>query len=316
MTENAAAFAVRSLHHISEALRALDLDHVALEQTITAISETQQPVVCSGVGKSGFIAAKFAATLNSLAIRAFHLNPTDALHGDMGFVADGSVVILMSNSGTTAELRNLLPALQARNCLITSVVSDRESPLARAATYTIAYGGLREVDEHGLAPTTSTVVQLALADVLAAAASRRCRFPASDFYRNHPAGALGKRFLKVDLLMRTDDQLPVVDVGSSLTEALETMTQKYVGCACVVESDGRLVGLITDGDIRRALARRVDIYSASVLDIMERQPQIAYIGERVEKLMQKNEFLGRHFSVPVVDDEHVLRGILVSIDLI
>ena len=162
-------------------LSRIDLDEVQLHGALNLIRFSVLPVVCSGVGKSGFIAAKMVATLNSL-VKAVYLNPTDALHGDLGVVEDKSVVVLISNSGTTAELIKLLPSLQARKCQIISLVSNNESPLAEGSKHVIAYGAIREVDEHGLAPTTSTVVQLALVDALAAAVSRSRHFAKTDFF--------------------------------------------------------------------------------------------------------------------------------------
>ena len=199
LTDNV-LFVRNGLNHFADTLARIELDETELRGALDLIIFTESPVICSGVGKSGFIAAKLVATLNSLGIRAAYLNPTDALHGDLGVVADGSVVILISNSGSTTELRNVVPSLQARECAIISIVSSGTSPLAKLATHVLNYGSVKEVDEHGLAPTTSTVVQMAMADMLAAAVSRARRFKPNDFYRNHPAGALGKRLMKVDAL--------------------------------------------------------------------------------------------------------------------
>lgn len=305
-----------SLAHFAETLASIPLDEKELSGTIKKLAATQLPVICSGVGKSGFIAAKLAATLNSLDIQATFLNPTDALHGDLGIVADGSIVILISNSGTTLELRNLAPSLQDRNCQVISIVSDEQSPLAKSANHVLNYGKVSEVDEFGLAPTTSTVVQLAIVDALAAEASRARNFQKNDFFRNHPSGALGKRMMKVEALMRQGESLPVVVADSPLEETLATISAKRMGCACVVDEAGRLVGLITDGDIRHALENRIDIYSSKAADVMQAQPQTARLGEYVEDLMQADEYLGRHFTVPILDSQHVLCGVLVSIDLI
>lgn len=313
---NSADFVVNSIIHIADTLRNISLDAESISGAVDLLCSTDLPVVCSGVGKSGFIAAKLVATLNSFGICAVFLNPTDALHGDLGCVADGSVVVLFSNSGTTSELRSLLPALQLRDCKIISVVSDGKAPLAEAATHAITYGKLTEIDELGLAPTTSTVIQLALADAIAAATSRERNFTRHSFYRNHPAGALGKRLMKVEALMRQNDNLPLVAGHSPLTEVFATISAKRIGCTCVVDADGRLIGIITDGDIRRGIEQKIDIYNSFAADLMQKSPRTAKIGEYVEQLMKKDDFLGRHFIVPVVDDDHILRGVLVSIDLI
>ena len=313
---NAASFVRKGLALFGNSLARIDLDETALQGALDLMTSTELPVVCSGVGKSGFIAAKLVATLNSLGVRAAYLNPTDALHGDLGAVADKSVVILISNSGRTTELRNLIPSLQSRECKIISLVSSGSSPLAKVATHVLSYGAVDEVDEHGLAPTTSTVVQLAMADALAAAVSRARRFKPNDFYRNHPAGALGKRLMKVDALMRRGDHVPKVTAESTMIETLGAITAKHVGCTCVIDAGGRLVGLITDGDIRRELEKRVDIYATTASEIMQTQPQTAQLGDYVEQMLKKHEYLDRHFTVPVIDTDRTLYGLLVSIDLI
>lgn len=311
-----AEFFREGLAHFSSTLSNISLDETALRGALHALTSTELPVICSGVGKSGFIAAKLVATFNSLGVRAAYLNPTDALHGDLGVVADRSIVILISNSGNTIELRNLVPSLNARECQIISLVSSSSSFLAKAATYVLDYGAVTEVDEYSLAPTTSTVVQLAMADILAAAVSRARGFEPSDFYRNHPAGALGKRLMKVETLMRKGDAVPRVAADSTLIEVLGVITAKHVGCTCVTNEEGRLVGFITDGDIRRELENRIDIYASTAASIMQIKPKTARLGDYVEKMMKKHDYLGRHFTVPVVDDNEVLQGLLVSIDLI
>lgn len=316
MISQHSAFVREGLVHFADTLRAINLDERALSGALDLLIATRLPVVCSGVGKSGFIAAKLVATLNSLGVKALYLNPTDALHGDLGVVADESVVILISNSGSTVELRNLAPALTLRNCKIISIVSNRHSPLAKAATCVLDYGKITEVDEHALAPTTSTVVQLALADILAATVSRARGLKPNDFYRNHPAGALGKRLMRVDALMRTGEGLPTVRNDSPLTEVLSVIGAKHIGCTCVVDENECLLGLITDGDIRRGLERRIDVYAGVAADIMQREPRTARLGEFIEHLMQENDYLGRHFTIPVVNDSDRLQGIIVSIDLI
>lgn len=305
-----------ALQLFSDTLSRIHIDRLQLAASLRWIVESRDPIVCTGVGKSGFIGAKMAASLNSLGIRAVYLNPTDALHGDLGIVASGSVVLLISNSGNTSELLRLIPALRARSCRMIAVVGDSESRLAKSCNVVLAYGATTEVDEHGLAPTTSTVVQLAIADALASAASRLKGYRETDFHSNHPAGSLGKRLMKVEDLMRYGNRLPIVDESSKITDALIAMTSKGIGCVCIIDSKGRLEGLLTDGDIRRAIVQRIDLYSSFVGNLMQRSPQVALIGDRVENLLHQDGFLGRHFTIPVLDPDRHLKGVLVSIDLI
>lgn len=311
-----AAYFRSSLQYIANTLQDLELDDKTLRDVIETIATTKVPLICSGVGKSGFIASKLVATLNSFAIPAVFLNPTDALHGDLGIVTNEAVAIVISNSGSTTELINLLPALQARSCRIVSIVSRAESPLGRAAQFCLAYGEVTEVDAYNLAPTTSTVVQMAIVDVLAASVSFRNGLNPRAFYRNHPAGKLGKRLMPVESLMRTEDRMPVVAPEDPVLAVLHVITSKFIGCACVADSTGQLLGIVTDGDLRRALEKDIDIKASLASDIMTRSPKVARIGDRIEMLLQSDDFLGRHFTLPVLDEAGILQGVLVSIDLI
>jgi arabinose-5-phosphate isomerase len=305
-----------SLTRLADTLRDIELDEHALKGAIDLMLGTSIPIVCSGVGKSGFIAAKLVATLNSLSVRAVYLNPTDALHGDLGLVDDGSVVILISNSGSTAELCNLVPFLIARDCQMIAIVSNSSNLLAQSASYVIDYGEIKEIDEHELAPTTSTVVQLAVADILAVTVSRMRGLVPSQFHRNHPAGALGKRLMRVDDLMRKGERIPTVRSDCPLSEVLRVMGEKQIGAACVVDERAQFLGLITDGDIRRGLQQHIDFYAAVAAELMQFKPRTARLGDTIAKLMQRDDYLGRHFVIPVLNELEHLEGVIVSIDLI
>ena len=304
------------LQRIAGAIAALRPDPLALERAVRALATAAEPVICTGVGKSGFIMAKMAATLNSLGIRAVHLNPTDALHGDLGVVAPGAVVVVLSNSGGTNELLQLLPTLKARRCLVIAILGRADSMLGREADVALDYGTVAEIDANGLAPTASTVVQLALADALAAAASRHRGFTPEDFHANHPAGLLGRLFLRVEAVMRPRARVPAVPAGAAMTTAMAEMTTHGLGCAAVVDDGDRLLGLLTDGDIRRAIARRVDLYAARVGDLMQPDPVVVRPDERLQRLLQPDGALGRHPILPVLDAEGRLQGMLVSTDLV
>lgn len=305
-----------ALRIMSGAIAEVNPDPVALARSVEALATARDPVICTGVGKSGFIMAKMTATLNSLGIRAVYLNPTDALHGDLGIVVPGSVVVVMSNGGNTDELRRLIPTLKSRHCTVIAIVGRADSAIGREASIVVDYGKVTEIDANGLAPTTSTVVQLAVVDALAASASRRRGFTADDFYANHPAGLLGKRFMPVEALMRGRDRVPSVTADCPLTEVMTAMTTHRIGCAAVVNDDGILVGLVTDGDIRRAIVQRVDLYASCAHDIIQFNPQVAIEGDLLQSLVEADGFFGKHFTVPVLDADRRFIGILVSIDLI
>jgi arabinose-5-phosphate isomerase len=288
-----------------------------LSYAIHVIASSRQPVLCCGVGKSGLVAAKIAATLSSLGTPAFTLSAGDATHGDLGSVMGGSVVLLFSNSGTTAELLRIIPGLKARHCHLIGLIGVEDSPLGHAVDTLVALPIAREADHLDMAPTASTTLQMAVGDAMAVAASRLRGFTHGDFLRCHPAGALGQRIQPVSSVMRQGEDLPAVGPNSPLAEAIAAMSRGRMGAACVVDNVGRLIGLVVDGDIRRAIEARQDIYAESVARVMRADPKTlpatASIGDALD-LMRAH---GAGLSVlPVTDDAGFLRGMVHSVDLV
>lgn len=285
-----------------------------LAEAIACVAEARYPVVCCGAGKSGLVAGKVAATLASLGTPAFSLSASDAAHGDLGAVMAGSTVILFSNSGTTAEILRILPNLRALNCHLIGLVGCAESPLGRAVDILLHVPVSCEADHLGLAPTASTTLQMATGDAIAVAASRLRGFSHADFLRAHPAGRLGQRSLAVTALMRRDGAVPVVSSHMTLAQAASTMSSGMIGAACVTDGHGRLLGLIVDGDIRRAVEARLDLYSVTAGETMRGNPVVlidtACVGDAVD-MMQAGLLV-----LPVVDDTGCLQGILHNLDLV
>ena len=211
-------------------------------------------VVCTGMGKSGHIARKIAATLASTGTPAFYMHPGEAGHGDLGMVTDADVVLALSNSGETDELLMLLPVLKRQGNAVIAMTGRPHSTLAREADVHLDVSIPAEACPLDLAPTTSTTAALALGDALAVALLEARGFTADDFARSHPAGALGRRLLlHITDVMHAGDDVPRVLASATLSEALVEMSRKRLGMTAVVDGDGKLLGLYTDGDLRRTL---------------------------------------------------------------
>lgn len=242
-------------------------------KVVDLIAAHQGKVVLCGVGKSGLIAQKIAATLCSTGTPAIFLHAADAVHGDLGILQAGDPVILISRSGSTAEAVRLLPLFRSFKSPIIAMVGNNQSPLGSQADFVLDIGARPEADPLGLVPTTSALLTLALGDALAAALMTKRGFGESDFARFHPAGQLGRNLLlTVSEAMQPIERCAKVTEASSLREAVITMTAHPHGAACVLDAHGKLIGLITDGDLRRALSRGIDLNSAKASDVMTRNP--------------------------------------------
>lgn len=246
---------------------------VSFARAVDLIGGHRGRVILSGVGKSGLIARKIASTLSSTGTPAVFLHAAEAVHGDLGMVQPGDPVILLSKSGATAELVRLLPIFKEQGNPILALLGNIDSPLATAAEIVLDASVSREADHLGLVPTTSTVAMLALGDALACALMARRRFGSGDFARLHPGGQLGRNLLmKVGDVMHPVERVAVVGEKNTIKELVIAMTEYPLGAACVVDDDNNLIGLVTDGDIRRGLRRGVDLAGGLVADLMTRNP--------------------------------------------
>jgi len=244
----------------------IDADFVRACELIMA---SQGRVVVLGMGKSGHVGKKIAATLASTGTPAFFVHPAEASHGDMGMITQSDVILALSNSGTTVEIVSLLPLIKRLGIQLISMTGNPESALAKAAEVNLDASVAQEACPLNLAPTSSTTAALVLGDALAIALLEARGFTAEDFAFSHPGGALGRRLLlKIENVMHSGDQLPRVARGTLLKDALMEMTRKGLGMTVVLEADGRLAGIFTDGDLRRTLDRTIDIHSALIDDVM------------------------------------------------
>jgi len=273
-------------------------------------------VVVVGMGKSGHVGHKIAATLASTGTAAFFVHPAEASHGDMGMITQDDVVLALSNSGTTSEIVTLLPLIKRLGITLISMTGNPNSVLAKAAAVNLDASVAIEACPLNLAPTSSTTASLVLGDALAIALLEARGFTAEDFAFSHPGGALGRRLLlKVEHVMHTGERLPRVPRGTSLRDALLEMTQKGLGMTVIVEADGRLAGIFTDGDLRRALDKGVDVRQTRIDEIMTVHGKTAHaemLAAEALKIMEDHKIS----SLVVVDDQELPIGALNMHDLL
>jgi arabinose-5-phosphate isomerase len=273
-------------------------------------------VVVSGMGKSGHIARKIASTMASTGTPAFFVHPGEASHGDLGMITDQDVLIALSNSGESPELLTILPIIKRNGAKLISMTGNPNSTMAREADVHLDASVSQEACPLGLAPTASTTAALALGDALAIALLDARGFGAEDFARSHPGGALGRRLLvHVGDLMHSGDALPKVPETALLTEALLEMSRKGLGMTAVVGNADRLLGLFTDGDLRRALDKTLDIRAAKVAEVMTRNPRTIgpeKLAAEAVQMMDQHKING----LMVVDADGRLVGALNMHDLL
>lgn len=273
-------------------------------------------VVVSGIGKSGHIARKLAATLASTGTPAFFVHPADASHGDLGMIMADDVFIALSYSGETEELVSIIPLIKRTGAQLIALTGRAESSLARLADVHLDARVEREACPHNLAPTASTTAALALGDALAVAVLDARGFSPEDFARSHPGGMLGRRLLTyVRDVMRSGEQVPQVGLDASVHDALFEITSKRMGMTAVVDQDGRVQGIFTDGDLRRVLGRDGDFRALRIAEVMTRAPRTIgpeHLAVAAVELMERH----RINQMLVVDENGLLIGALNTHDLL
>jgi len=319
-------------NHLSDVQDLLRLESNAIAQTATRLDATQVErvvdliagckgnVVILGIGKSGIIGQKIAATLTSTGTAALYLHPSDALHGGLGIVQTNDVVIVLSNSGETDEIVGMLPYLKNRQVAIIAIVGNLNSTLAQRADAVLDASVDQEACPLNLAPTTSTTVALAIGDALAMTVMKVKGLTTDDFAVNHPAGRLGKRLtLRVADLMHSNGDNPTIATGSSWVEVVRAISKGGLGAVCVVDPHGRLAGIITDGDLRRAIERTSYESLAKLTgdDFMTRQPTVATPQLLAFDALRLMEDRPSQISVlPVVDEDQMCVGLIRVHDIV
>jgi arabinose-5-phosphate isomerase len=318
--------------HLEDIQQLLRIESDAIAQTATRLDSAQVTrvvellktcggkVVILGVGKSGIIGQKIAATMTSTGTAALYLHPSDALHGSLGIVQQDDVVIVLSNSGETDEIVAMLPYLKNRGVPIVAIVGNVNSTLARRADALLDASVDKEACPLNLAPTTSTTVALAIGDALAMTVMKVKGLTTDDFAVNHPAGRLGKRLtLRVGDLMHRDGENPTIETGSSWVDVVRAISKGGLGAVCVVDGDGRLAGIITDGDLRRAIEQTSHESLARLTsdDFMTRKPVVVTPELLAFDALRLMEDRPSQISVlPVVDGDDRCVGLIRVHDIV
>ncbi|MBP7959036.1 MAG: KpsF/GutQ family sugar-phosphate isomerase [Thiopseudomonas sp.] len=312
---------------IASAKRTISLEQAAISSLLTRIDANfvkacelilacKGRVVVVGMGKSGHIGHKIAATLASTGTPAFFVHPAEASHGDMGMITRDDLVLALSNSGTTNEIITLLPLIKRLGITLISMTGNPNSPLATAAQANLDTHVTQEACPLNLAPTSSTTVTLVLGDALAIALLEARGFTPEDFAFSHPGGALGRRLLlKVEHVMHSGAELPSVPCGASLRSALLEMTQKNLGMTLILAADQTLAGIFTDGDLRRALDKGIDVREACIDDLMTPGGKTArpeMLAAEALKIMEDHKIS----SLPVINEHNQAIGALNMHDLL
>ena len=288
-------------------------------EAISLILKCPGRTVITGMGKSGIIGRKMAATFASTGTPSFYLHPAEGIHGDLGMVTASDVVIALSNSGETGEILNILPSLRRIGAKIIAMVGNANSTLAKNADVVLDVGVEKEACPLGLAPTSSTTAALAYGDAIALALLQKRNFTASQFAVFHPGGSLGRKLLlTVGNIMHKGNENPLVSADTTVQEALFVITDKGLGAVSVVDAEGKMLGVLTDGDIRRGLSKGVDFLQRSVADLMTKAPKYITadkLAAQALHLMESNQ--PKPITVlPVVDENMVVIGLLHMTDLV
>lgn len=269
-----------------------------------------------GIGKSGHIANKVASTLASTGSPAFFVHPGEAAHGDMGMIRHDDVLLAVSNSGKTEEIVILLPLIKRLNVPLISLTGNAQSIIAQASTIHIDVSVEQEACPFGLAPTSSTTAALVMGDALAIALLQAKGFTAEDFALSHPGGQLGRQLLlRVEDLLHTQADMPLVSLGTTIAQTLIEITQKKLGMTCIVDAKGQLIGIFTDGDIRRVLNKNLDIHTTLIDDVMSLHPKTIAPGLLAAEALQIMQSY-KITSLVVTDAQHIPQGVLHLHDLL
>jgi arabinose-5-phosphate isomerase len=285
---------------------------------VRAMMACRGKIVTMGIGKSGLVARKIAATLSSTGTQAVFVHPVECLHGDMGMILPQDIILTLSNSGESDEIRKLMLFLKSRKIQVIGITACPESYLGHMADIVIAYRVPREACPMGMAPMASTTVQMVIGDALASALIKLRDFKPDNFAEFHPAGTLGKRLLlKIEDLMHTGDENPLVEMGTLMKDALLTMTGKAMGAVLVIDRDQKLMGIVTDGDLRRAIQQHPDILQLPVDQLMTRNPVCVHrTSPAIEALKLMEHRKSQIAVLPVVDDDRNACGIIRLHDLV
>jgi len=286
------------------------------EQACQSMYDCKGRVIVIGIGKSGHIGGKIAATLASTGTPAFFVHPAEASHGDLGMISKEDIVLAISNSGETSEVLAIIPVIKRIGAQLVAMSNNPQSTLAKLANTHICIKVSKEACSLGLAPTSSTTATLVMGDAMAVALLNARGFSADDFALSHPGGSLGKRLLlRLVDIMHEGDRLPVVNQSALIKDALVVMSEKGLGMTAIVEQGGQLIGLFTDGDLRRVLEDKIDIHTDTIDTVMTRAPRVAdqeMLAAQALKIMEDKKING----LIIVDEDNKPVGAMNMHDLL
>jgi arabinose-5-phosphate isomerase len=283
---------------------------------VDLIYQSRGRVIVAGIGKSGIIGRKIVATLNSTGTRSIFLHPVEAMHGDLGIVSRDDIFIALSNSGETDELNILIPSIRATGCPVIAFSGNKNSTLARLSDIVIDVGVETEACPLGLAPTASTTALLAMGDALAVVLINRHKFTPDDFKKFHPAGNLGRRLsYKVEDIMLTGESIPQVVSGTDIGAALDIMNRKKLGVLLVLSADERLMGILTDGDLRRMIINKINMYEHKLESLIKQNPKTVKAKSALYEALNIME-IHQITVLPVVLENEKVCGILHLHDIL
>ena len=298
-------------------------DHIDLstaEKLFEVLKECKGLIIVTGVGKSGLIAEKIAQTMTSTGSRAFYLSPTNAMHGDIGIVSKDDVFLMISKSGESEELLQMVPFLRNRGVMPIAIVNNASSRLAKACEFSVILPMEKELCPFDLVPTTSAVTQLIFGDVLAVALMSHKNFSLAEYAMNHPAGKIGRRLtLRVRDLMLNGSDVPLCKPADKLVDTLVELSDKRCGCVMVVDAQTKLLGIFTDGDLRRALQKLGSkILEATMLEVMTKTARFIQSGEMASEALALMEADQKHpiTVLPVIDEEQKVVGLIKMHDIV
>jgi arabinose-5-phosphate isomerase len=284
------------------------------ERAVQLLFECRGRAIVTGMGKSGIICRKIAATLSSTGTSAWFLHPAEAIHGDLGAIREDDVVVALSHSGETEELIRLLESIRRIGAKLIAITGNAKSTLARAADVTLDCGIAEEACPMNLVPTASTTAALAMGDALAMTLLVRKGFREEQFASLHPGGKLGRRLMRVENAMHAGDSAPIVRVTTGMIDVFHEMSSKRLGMTCVVGADGRLEGIFTDGDLRRLMSRTPNVLELTAGQVMTPNPitiDRALLAVEALKIMETHKIT----SIVVVDRSHLVEGVVHLHDL-
>jgi len=296
---------------VAELARGLD---DGFDRAVEMVVSCKGRVVVTGMGKSGIVCQKIAATLSSTGTPAFFMHPAEAVHGDLGMIVSGDVVVALSNSGETEEIVRLLELIRRLGARIIGISGNSKSTVARHSDIHVYAGVAREACSLDLVPTASTTAAMAMGDALAVACYEMRGFSAQDYARYHVGGRLGRKLVQVEQLMHRDGGVPAVAEDASMADTVREMSAKRLGMSCVVNGDGRLVGILTDGDLRRRLLQVDRALDGTASEAMIRDPSTIppdALATEALRVMEEKKIT----SLPVVDSEGRLLGVIQIHDL-